>query len=341
MSMVSIIIPVYNTKITDLESCVNSIKAQTYHDFEVLFIDNGSEKNCADKLDEIAKADSRFTVFHKENRGVSVARNLGTEKSRGDYIMYVDADDLLTPYALEDGVSLIEKTDSDVVIGKVVKTSNRSYDLSGYKESGYEILETSDDRDDFRIHILNKSCPRFMTEGEISHNGEGCWSHLIKRKTALDNKFPEGVEVGEDTIWALDMLSEEQDIKLCLSKKVWYFYIQNDYSVLNCYNPRIKEQLTKPVGILNSVYLQEKDSLYKAYMDWIMIKLRHISSRFYLAEDNKDSFSSKRRSMKEMINNSPWKEVVKGRKCLSVSTRIKLFLYRRNLMLVFYRLTGR
>ncbi len=69
MSMVSIIIPVYNTKITDLESCVNSIKVQTYQDFEVLFIDNGSEKNCADKLDEIAKADSRFTVFHKENRG--------------------------------------------------------------------------------------------------------------------------------------------------------------------------------------------------------------------------------------------------------------------------------
>lgn len=339
--MVSIIIPVYNTKIEDIESCVKSIKAQTYTNYEVLFIDNGSEKNCAEKLDEIARLDSRFIVFHKENRGVSVARNFAAKKAKGDYIMYVDADDLLTPYALEDGVELIEKTKSDVVIGKIVKTNNRNYDLSEYKEKGFEIIESPEDKEEFKIHILTKISPRWIADGEIQYNGEGCWAHLISRETALKSVFPEGVEVGEDTIWALDMLDDDRNVKICLSKKVWYFYIQNDYSVLNRYNPRIKEQLTKPVEILNTVFLNADDRLYTAYMDWIMIKLKHISRRFYLAQENENSFSEKRRSMKKLLSSSPWKETLKGRKCLSFSTRVKLFLYRRNLMITVYKLTGR
>ena len=91
--MVSIIVPVYNTPIEYLKKCIESLVSQTYRDIEILLIDDGSQKQVADFVSELPYQDGRIFVFHKENGGVSSARNLGLQKARGKYISFVDSDD--------------------------------------------------------------------------------------------------------------------------------------------------------------------------------------------------------------------------------------------------------
>ena len=93
--IVSIIIPVFNTKYEDLLKCLDSILAQTFPNFEVVIIDDGSEDYYGNRLDELVQLDSRISVFHKKNEGVSVARNFGVNKAIGQYILFVDGDDIL------------------------------------------------------------------------------------------------------------------------------------------------------------------------------------------------------------------------------------------------------
>ena len=89
---ISVIVPVYNVE-KYLHRCVDSILAQTFNDFELLLIDDGSKDKSGAICDEYAAKDSRVRVFHKENGGVSSARNLGLENAKGDWIIFIDSDD--------------------------------------------------------------------------------------------------------------------------------------------------------------------------------------------------------------------------------------------------------
>lgn len=91
-SLISIIIPVYNAEYT-LNRCIDSILNQTFQDWELLLINDGSIDQSGKLCDQYAVTDQRIKVFHKENEGVSVARNLGIKESTGEYITFIDADD--------------------------------------------------------------------------------------------------------------------------------------------------------------------------------------------------------------------------------------------------------
>lgn len=330
--MVSIIIPIYNTKTEYIERCVESILAQSVSDIEIILIDNGSQAKCAEAVDRIAHKDMRITVYHTDNKGVSVARNYATERASGEYVMYVDADDLLERYAVEDGLLAAEKTGCEVIIGKVLKTAEvPDSPLDAQSNSGYTILDSQERRETFRCHIFTKGNPFFRFADGTQFNGEGCWAHLIKRETALKLPFPEGVSVGEDTIWALNML--DQGASICLSNKLWYYYIQNEYSILNKYNPFIIEQLSQPVGILNKKYLNADDTVYCAYMAWILSKLRSITHRYFLSPYNKLTHLQKRRKYKQMVSMPPWRETLNSRSCLNMRLRVRIFLYKHQFML--------
>ncbi len=106
----SIIIPIYNVE-KYLPTCIESFLSQTYTDFELLLIDDGSPDSCGQICDEYAAKDSRIRVFHKENEGVSRARNLGLDNARGEIISFVDADDWVTPSYCDTIVSNMENKD--------------------------------------------------------------------------------------------------------------------------------------------------------------------------------------------------------------------------------------
>ena len=97
---ISVIVPVYNTELY-LHRCIDSILSQTFTDFELLLINDGSTDRSGEICDEYAGKDKRVRVFHKENGGVSSARNIGLDEARGEWIAFVDSDDWVSPKLLE------------------------------------------------------------------------------------------------------------------------------------------------------------------------------------------------------------------------------------------------
>ena len=112
--VVSIIVPVYNTE-KFLHRCIDSILTQTYTDFELLLIDDGSKDSSGTICDEYAAKDVRVRVFHKENGGVSSARNMGLDNARGEWITFVDSDDWIDDNYLEALYGACIVSGSDIV----------------------------------------------------------------------------------------------------------------------------------------------------------------------------------------------------------------------------------
>lgn len=111
---VSVIIPVYKVE-RYLEECVQSVRKQTYHNIEIILVDDGSPDRCGQMCDEYAVADDRITVIHKENGGLSSARNAGIDICKGKYISFVDSDDYISPIFIEALVTAAQKFDADVI----------------------------------------------------------------------------------------------------------------------------------------------------------------------------------------------------------------------------------
>ena len=110
----SVIIPVYQVE-NYLRECVESLLAQTFSDYEAILVDDGSPDGCPAICDEYAAADSRFRVIHKENGGLSSARNAGLEIARGEYVYFLDSDDTIEPDLLETAASLMDAGADQVI----------------------------------------------------------------------------------------------------------------------------------------------------------------------------------------------------------------------------------
>lgn len=137
MPTVSVIIPVYKVE-RYLDDCVKSVTAQTYTDLEIILVDDGSPDGCPALCDAWAKKDTRIRVIHRENGGLSAARNSGIDAARGAFLTFVDSDDLLEPDAVRCAVEEQQRTDADMVIYNVlyVDEENRPLpapDFSGFK----------------------------------------------------------------------------------------------------------------------------------------------------------------------------------------------------------------
>ena len=132
--MISVIVPVYNAE-KYLHRCVDSILTQTFDNFELLLINDGSNDNSGVICDEYALKDSRVRVFHKENGGVSSARNLGLDNSKGEWIAFCDADDYALPTFLSTYDELINIHNADLCILDFIADYSISTDEIIYKSS--------------------------------------------------------------------------------------------------------------------------------------------------------------------------------------------------------------
>ena len=128
---VSIIVPVYNVE-AFLDECVQSVLAQTYENIEIVLIDDGAKDNSGKMCDDYALKDERIVVIHKENGGLSSARNAGIEKATGDYLIFVDSDDVISPSMVETMVSKALEYDTDIVSSRI--TENRDLLEKGDKQ---------------------------------------------------------------------------------------------------------------------------------------------------------------------------------------------------------------
>lgn len=119
LPLISVIVPVYNVE-RYFSRCIESIKNQTYHNIEIILVDDGSPDNCPQMCDDYAKDDNRIKVIHQENMGSSVARNTGTDAASGEYITYVDSDDIIAPDFIMYLYNLVKKYNADIGICRLL-----------------------------------------------------------------------------------------------------------------------------------------------------------------------------------------------------------------------------
>ena len=110
----SVIVPIYNIE-KYLPRCIDSVLAQSFDDFELILVDDGSPDNCPKICDEYAVKDARIKVIHKENGGLVSARQVGIKKAVGDYVFHLDGDDAVCNDALESAYKIINETNADIV----------------------------------------------------------------------------------------------------------------------------------------------------------------------------------------------------------------------------------
>ena len=216
MSKFSIIIPVYNVE-QYLEECVKSVLAQTYTDFEILLIDDGSPDNSGILCDKLAKADSRIRVFHQENRGLSGARNTGIRNAVGDYLQFLDSDDWwASPDVLREIAARLDLTNADVLSYDYRK----SYDG---KLSATYFGSASDAPTDLRDDSLN-----YMLSNSLWVTG-AC-NKAIRRNLfdGGDLFFREGI-TSEDIDWTLRLALIAQRFDYC--NTVAFVYRQRNNSI--------------------------------------------------------------------------------------------------------------
>ena len=123
--LISVIIPIYNVELY-LERCIQSVLMQTYHNLEIILVDDGSTDLCGDICESFAKKDSRITVYHKKNGGVSDARNYGVKRSHGTYITFIDADDYIAPDYVEYLFTLLVQFHADISCCCMLTTTDNS-----------------------------------------------------------------------------------------------------------------------------------------------------------------------------------------------------------------------
>lgn len=187
MPKVSIIVPVYNAK-DYLHRCVDSILAQTFTDFELLLIDDGSSDSSDIICDDYSIRDSRIRVFHKENGGVSSARNLGLDRAYGEWITFVDSDDWLAVEYLE---KMCEKTDLVDLVISYAKCHSKQGEVKQKKYKDRYV-----DLDEIGILFL---------EYDLSWQTSP-WAKLFRKDIIENLRFIEGMHIGEDMVFLYNYL---------------------------------------------------------------------------------------------------------------------------------------
>lgn len=210
---ISIIIPVYNSE-KYLYECLDSVLNQNFTDFEVLLINDGSTDNSGQICDDYAAKDARFKVFHKENGGVSTARNLGLDHAKGEWIAFMDSDDQLKEKYIEE---LLNSTLYDSVDLVVQGYTAISVDKKRKVSFGNDI-------------VLSNDYIKLFEEKEIFKYGYP-FSKLFKNQIIRENKlrFPERYSFAEDLSFFLAYLSYCKQIKF--DEKYNYYYVSHPNSL--------------------------------------------------------------------------------------------------------------
>ncbi len=150
--MISVVVPVYNGD-KFIERCINSLKAQTLKNFEVVVVDNNSKDDTANIVQDICKDDSRFVYHFLSRPGVSKARNMGMSLAKGDYIFFLDADDEISPDALEKLEAASKKYKCDIVVPNYLNTDEQNSILCD-RQDVMSLLVTDDDVKQFYMQKL-------------------------------------------------------------------------------------------------------------------------------------------------------------------------------------------
>lgn len=224
--LISIIVPIYKVE-KYLDKCINSIVNQTYRHLEIILVDDGSPDKCGNICDEYAKRDKRIIVIHKENGGLSDARNAGLDIATGNYITCIDSDDYVSIDYIEYLYNLIEKSKADVSVCNMKL-------IFQDKKTDYRIISDYE-----KIFTPEEAIKTMLYQSDFDNSA---WGKLFKSNLFKDIRFPKN-KLFEDFAIMYKLISNTR--KIIYGSKQKYFYIIREDSIMK------KEFNLKKMDLIN------------------------------------------------------------------------------------------
>lgn len=314
---ISVIVPVYNAE-KWLNRCVDSILKQSYKEFELILVNDGSKDSSGEICDRYKEADGRVRVLHKENAGVSEARNTGIDLATGDYIMFIDSDDEILDGFFENALNKIENTDwylsdfIEVVNGKRNVKENNRKTLSG-KITVAE-LYCGSEHDLWSINLWSPGCKLFKTS-------------LIKE---YNIRFEKNLRMEEDVFFNV-MYAERAETAYVDEKDYYLYHKDNENSLVGRFNPNKYEESVRIYNEWRRIIIEKGVSQegIENFENFYFRKMMLVIVHFY---KHKRPQKEKKEIIKKVINNE-WvhKNCTYGK---SFSSKLMRFLITKKMALL-------
>ena len=267
MTKLSIIVPIYGVE-QYLRKCVDSLLNQDIVDYEIILVDDGSPDSCPQICDEYAKHYTLNTTYstpiirvvHRQNRGLSAARNSGIEVAQGEYIMFVDSDDYIEPNVLNGLLAQMERDKLDVLRYRLQYVNPQYEVYNPYKSDpfkGNDYSEIPTDGVSFLNSRMNTQCYawQFILRRDLIVNHK---FETLNHKSEIDDcLFTEGIYF-EDTDWTPRMLCRAK--KVASTETVVYNYLMREGSITNAVNrSKQKKVLDDKMRLIKALQMQAND----------------------------------------------------------------------------------
>lgn len=272
---ISMIIPVYNAE-QYLKKCVDSVRAQTYGNLEIMLVDDGSTDSSGELCDTYAEKDERIRVVHKENGGLVSAWKAGVKECSGEYVSFLDSDDWIDPEMLSEMSVYLTGNDREMVISDYIIERD-----GGSQEYVWQKLAPGEYG---RKEIEEKIFPCLLGQEERYITISRCMKLISKRLISENGNYTDpAIIVGEDTTIMLPVLLDCQRI-VAMDHKAYYHYLYVKESMVHKYNEKLTENIRKLIQttdrILKDKFTGDKLEEQKKHLDqesilWYFLVLKN------------------------------------------------------------------
>ena len=302
---ISVIVPIYRVE-KFLPQCIESVLNQTFTDFELILVDDGSPDRCPEICDETAKRDARVRVIHQANAGLSAARNAGIEVAHGEWLGFVDSDDYIAPQFYEKLYQTAQRTDADCVMCSVqnVDESGKPIDsalmrVADEVKTGREVLRKIG-RDDVTPYLT-------------------AWNKLYRRKLFNTLRYPAGRQ-NEDVFVFAELFCQVQRA-VCVAEPL-YFYRKRIGSIMNSVvTLRNLDEMWAYVNCFEHLQQDDEESTLKETEKRVFAKLTGV----YYRVTEEDRHSNKMKQAKKAQWNIAMRLMKQGQLDLRSLARTLLF----------------
>lgn len=317
MVRVSVVIPVYNVE-KYLVQCLDSVVAQDYKDIEVILVDDGSTDSSGLICDEYAKKYQFIDVIHKKNGGLGYARNTGIERAKGDYITFIDSDDIVGKQMITNLINQIDRNGVDTVVGGFRRIDVNNEIIA---EEKYDFAEYTNDDVYYKLFPkLLGSSPRGNDSLKMS-----VWNVMFSMRIIRDHELKFVSErdlISEDIVWDIDYYKYSKNIIIIPS--VEYGYRVTPGSLSQKYRPNILQSFTKLYNYLDSKIREEslgEDALHRLQRQFF------VNVRYSIANEKKAGIRNLVARIDKIVRNSTVQKVVWEYPIRKIGFKQKIFLY--------------
>lgn len=293
---VSIIVPVYKSE-QSIRRCVDSILSQSFSDFEVILVDDGSPDDCGKICDSYTEIDSRVKVIHKENGGVSSARNAGIQLSSGEYLCFIDSDDDIKREFISALINLYNNDVDLAVCGYNWVENDCVIRETRFSENEYDLLHRED------VFELNE---KVMMSAP--------WCKLYKARVIKENNicFDNELSLGEDLVFNFSYLNFINNIAV-INKQLYNYRIDNENSLLRKYRKDLLDNTIKMNSYIYDIiktWNLDEDKL-KMFYNSVYWGFDNVLVNTF-SKNNTDSFKDKIKCNRKILKSREFKMSVKA-----------------------------